>query len=603
MDKFLVKKDASTSKVSTKESCVEQKRPRIELNMDDIVVDPGLRKPIDEFHHDIRDDAKRAYLAMGPCQPIGHKFPRTEGKTQTRGFVQSWFKEFEWLEYSIAKDAAYCFYCYLFKPSRANDFGNDVFTKVGYKNWKKAKDMFKEHAQAIDGCHNIARQRALDFKNQRQSVGRVWSRTSTLREVQYKGRLTVMLGIARFLLLQALAFRGHNESKTSSNKGNFLEMLEWYRKKDPNFAMVTSDNAPGNNQMTCPEMQKDLARACAEETSEVIKSEIGDRYFSVLVDEARDASIKEQMALVVRYVDDKGQVIERFLGIQHVPDTTAVSLKVALVSVLGKYGLSISKLRGQGYDGASNMRWQFHGLLVLDENPYTFYIYCFAHQLQLVVVSIAKCCGSIYDFFNYTTLIVTTVSASCKRINQLLQDHHKKLVEQLDSGDTRWGTHHRTLVRLKLMWSSVLEVLENISKDANDGEKRTQASGLIERMETFEFMFILHLMIKVLGKTQDLSQCLQRKNQNIVRAIGLIGAVLNSMNDMRENGWNPLFDEVKSFCLKMNIVMPNMEEMIPTRWRSRCRGTKLEANPPGSLDDELRSMVDAARSGAVEPLP
>ncbi|WVZ56099.1 hypothetical protein U9M48_006678 [Paspalum notatum var. saurae] len=490
--------------------------------MDDIVIDPGLRKPIDEFHHDIRDDAKRAYLAMGPCQPIGHKFPRTEGKTQTRGFVQSWFKEFEWLEYSIAKDAAYCFYCYLFKPSRANDFGNDVFTKVGYKNWKKAKDMFKEHAQAIDGCHNIARQRAIDFKNQRQSVGRVWSRTSTLREVQYKGRLTVMLGIARFLLLQALAFRGHNESKTSSNKGNFLEMLEWYSKKDPNVAMVTSDNALGNNQMTCPEVQKDLARACAEETSEVIKSEIGDRYFSVLVDEARDASIKEQMALVVRYVDDKGQVIERFLGIQHVPDTTAAS---------------------EGYDGASNMRGQFHGLqrLVLDENPYAFYIYCFAHQL--VVVSIAKCCGSIYDFFNYTTLIVTTVSDSCKRKDQLLQDHHEKLVEQLDSGaifsgrgknqetslarpgDTRWGTHHRTLVRLKLMWHSVLEVLENIFEDANDGEKRTQASGLIERMETFEFVFILHLMIKVLGKTQDLSQCLQRKNQNIVRAIGLISAV------------------------------------------------------------------------------
>jgi hypothetical protein len=42
-------------------------------------------------------------------------------------------------------------------------------------------------------------------------------------------------------------------------------------------------------------------------------------------------------------------------------------------------------------------------------------------------------------------------------------------------------------------------------------------------METFEFVFILHLMIRVLGRTQDLSQCLQRKNQNIVRAIGLIG--------------------------------------------------------------------------------
>jgi hypothetical protein len=76
----------------------------------------------------------------------------------------------------------------------------------------------------------------------------------------------------------------------------------------------------------------------------------------------------------------------------------------------------------------------------------------------------------------------------------------------------------------------------------------------------------------VLRKNQNIWQ---RKNQNIVRAIGLIGSVLRNMNDMRENGWDPLFEEVKSFCTKMNIVIPNMDDTIPTRGRSRCRGAKL----------------------------
>jgi hypothetical protein len=306
MDKFLIKnqkKDASISKtIRTNESRVEQKRPHIELDMDDIVADPGLRKPIDEFPHEIRDDAKRAYLQMGPCQPFGHTFPRTAGNSQTRGFVESWFKQFDWLEYSVQKDVAYCFYCFLFNPPRTNNFGKDIFTKVGFKNWKKAKDVFKEHVQAIDGSHSYARKRALDFANQRQSIAHVWSSTSAAEEEAYKARLSIMLGIARFLLLQALAFRGHDESKTSSNKGNFLEMLEWYRKKDPKVAMVTGENAPGNNKMSCPNVQKDLVRACAEETSEAIKAEIGGRLFAVLIDEARDASIKEQMVVVVRYV-------------------------------------------------------------------------------------------------------------------------------------------------------------------------------------------------------------------------------------------------------------------------------------------------------------
>jgi len=291
MEKYYAKK----SSAETIESRVEQKRPRIELDMRDIVADLGERKPIDDFHHDIRDEARRAYLQIGPYRPADHKFQKTEkdGKGQTRGFVGSWFDQFDWLEYSVAKDAAYCFYCYLFKPQQAGFHSNDTFTKVGFRNWKNANDSFKEHAQSIDGFHSNARKRALDFKNQRQSVEHVWTVTSAAEEEAYKARLTIMLGIARFLFLQALAFRGHDESKTSRNKGNFMEMLEWYRKKNPKAALVTGENALGNNQMSCPMVQKDLARACVEETSELIKSEIGDRWFAVLVDEVRDASIKE----------------------------------------------------------------------------------------------------------------------------------------------------------------------------------------------------------------------------------------------------------------------------------------------------------------------
>jgi hypothetical protein len=63
--------------------------------------------------------------------------------------------------------------------------------------------------------------------------------------------------------------------------------------------------------------------------------------------------------------------------------------------------------------------------------------------------------------------------------------------------------------------------------------------------------------------------------------------VLRDMNDMRENGWDPLFEEVKSFCTKMNIVIPNMDGTIPTRGRSRCRGAKLLSSTTASLKDQL----------------
>ncbi|XP_076938050.1 uncharacterized protein LOC143606023 [Bidens hawaiensis] len=61
------------------------------------------------------------------------------------------------------------------------------------------------------------------------------------------------------------------------------------------------------------------------------------------------------MALVLRYVDKLGLVKERFISLVHVKDTTNLSLKHAIVEVFARNNLSLTKVRGQGYDGASNM--------------------------------------------------------------------------------------------------------------------------------------------------------------------------------------------------------------------------------------------------------
>ncbi|XP_078164826.1 uncharacterized protein LOC144559628 [Carex rostrata] len=607
-----------TSRSSETESS-SQKKARVELSPSDIIADPGLRKPIDEYDNEIRDQVRRAYLLNGPTQQIGHTFPRKKQGDHFRSFQESWFKKFDWLEYSVENDSAYCFYCYLFKqPVRTDKFGYEIFTRQGFNNWRKALDAFKEHVGGVNSCHNNARRHCQDFKNQRQSVSHVFTSHSKEAEIAYRVRLTSILHVTRFLLLQALAFRGHNETSSSSNRGNFLELLSWYKEKNPEVAKVLYENAPGNNQMTSPLTQKEMVKACAQETSLVILDELGDKLFSVLVDESRDASIKEQMAVVVRlvtntsslitiivsnilnfivivcrFVNQTGHVIERFLGIEHVSDTTASSLKVALEGLFARHGLSISRLRGQGYDGASNMRGEFNGLQrrILNENPYAFYIHCFAHQLQLVVVAVAKCSSYVADFFNYTTLIVNTVGASCKRRDQLLQDHHDRIVMKLESGDiftgrgknqetslarpgdTRWGSHHTTLVRLFTMWDSVLKVLENVSDDATNQTQKTTAAGLIEKMESFEFAFIMHLMLKVLGCTNELSRALQRKDQNIVQAVNLIVVTKQNLQHMRDNGYDELLD---GFCMKMEISVPNMDDKIPARGRSRRDGQMVK---------------------------
>ena len=150
--------------------------------------------------------------------------------------------------------------------------------------------------------------------------------------------------------------------------------------------------APKNCKLTHSEIQKDIVNAIVYETSKAIIKDLDNGFFSILVDESRDISVKEQMSLVLCYANKKGIIIERFLGIVHVASTTALSFKCAIECLLCEHNLSLSNLHRQGYDGASNMQGDINGLktLILKENKSAFYVHCFAHQLQLTLV--ACCC-------------------------------------------------------------------------------------------------------------------------------------------------------------------------------------------------------------------
>ena len=85
----------------------------------------------------------------------------------------------------------------------------------------------------------------------------------------------------RFLLRQGIAFCGHDESENSSNQGNFLELLRFLADHNQDIKVVTLKNAPENLKLTTPEIQKDIVRAIAIETLNVIVKDIGNAIFSI----------------------------------------------------------------------------------------------------------------------------------------------------------------------------------------------------------------------------------------------------------------------------------------------------------------------------------
>ena len=139
------------------------------------------------------------------------------------------------------------------------------------------------------------------------------------------------------------------------------------------------------------------------------------------VDEARDESKREQMAIILRFVDKNSFIKERFFHVVRVRDTIALTLKKEICVVLSRYNLHIENIRGQEYDGASNMCGEWIGLqaLFFKECPYAYYVHCIAHRLQLALVTAFRKVKVVYQFFDHLTNIINIVIGSSKRNDEL----------------------------------------------------------------------------------------------------------------------------------------------------------------------------------------
>ncbi|KAL9840521.1 putative transcription factor and/or regulators TTF-type(Zn) family [Arabidopsis thaliana] len=526
--------------------------PPPDIYLNDLPSDPAKRKSILSYHLIQRDEVQREYLIRGPCQPRGHKFKQIAIGKVLRRFNPKWFDLYgDWLEYSVDKEKAFCLYCYLFRDQAGNQGGSDSFLSTGFCSWNKADRLDQHVGLDVNSFHNIAKRKCEDLMRQGQSIKHALHKQTDVVKNDYRIRLNASIDISRHLLHQGLPFRGHDESEESTNKGNFLELLKYTTGQNEVVKKVVLKNATKNNQMTSPPIQKDIVHCFSEEVTRSIIEEMDNDVFGLLVDESADASDKEQMAV-----------------------TSSLSLKSAIDSLFAKYGLSLKKLRGQGYDGASNMKGKFNGLrsLILKESSSAYYVHCFAHQLQLVVMAVAKKHVEVGEFFD----MISIREIHRQKVEEKISNGEIKTGTGLNQelflqrpGNTRWGSHYKTLLRLEAFFSSIVIVLEYIQDEGTDTTKRQQAYGILKYFQTFDFVFYLELMLLVMGLTDSLSKALQRKDQDILNAISLVKTTKCQLQKVRDDGWDAFIAEVSSFSEKNNTGMLKLEEEFVDSRRPR----------------------------------
>jgi hypothetical protein len=99
----------------------------------------------------------------------------------------------DWIEYSIKKDAVFCFICYLFKKGT----GSDTFTVDGWRNWNIGEKALRKHMGSK--AHIAAQERYIGFTNPKVAIDYNIEKWSDEDLRLHTKRLTYSLRCIKFL--------------------------------------------------------------------------------------------------------------------------------------------------------------------------------------------------------------------------------------------------------------------------------------------------------------------------------------------------------------------------------------------------------------------
>lgn len=179
--------------------------------------------------------------------------------------------------------------------------------------------------------------------------------------------LHCVIEVLIFAARQNIAIRGHDEKKTSSNCGNFIELLKLVgRSNAPLASHLNKISGNNHNRLTfmSHKTQDKLLSILGDMIRKTILISVKNAgIFAVIIDTTTDIANFEQFTLIVRFVNEKGKVEERLLALEVANDGTGRGLFNTFCLITKKYNIHWEhNLIAQAYDGAASMQGEYNGL-------------------------------------------------------------------------------------------------------------------------------------------------------------------------------------------------------------------------------------------------
>ena len=171
-----------------------------------------------------------------------------------------------------------------------------------------------------------------------------------------------------------------------------------------------------------------------------------------------------------------------------------------ITSCVRAYGLDLSNLRGQAYDGAGNMAGSVNGraALIASDYPLAIYLHCTSHCLNLAVVKSLQI-TSVHNMMGVVERVFHFFAAHPKRQRALeqaiLDTQPASTVHKLkDLCRTRWVQWIHAIEVFRSLHQSVVACMESISNDGPSAwspDSLTDARSLQLAITTTDFLCAL----------------------------------------------------------------------------------------------------------------
>nr|XP_016442918.1 PREDICTED: uncharacterized protein LOC107768311 [Nicotiana tabacum] len=272
------------------------------------------------------------------------------------------------------------------------------------------------------------------------------------------------------------------------------------------------------------------------------------------------------MVIVLWYVDRRGSVMVRFIGIVHVCETTALSLKNEIVGLLSQYSLSPSSIHGQYYNGAISRK-------------------CDDVQEPLLVVSdILNMVGSSFKHRDKLRESQADEIEEALRKGEL--ETGRGLNQELGlarAGDTRWGSHYKSFNNFILMFGPITDVLDAIVVNARFEEK-CKAKGCLKILrltelypDDFDKYSIVDLRFQLENYIVDV-----RDHDKRFSDLKGLGDLSKKLVETKKHGTYPLVFRLVKFALILPVAIATVERAFSTM-------KLIKTDLRNRMDDELLS--------------